>query len=384
MKIKLSTKFLWLWLIVIAVAFSSAGAMVVALISRPITLSPGPAIYYSITTYPADPTKDVNHYEIHRRALSGQDVVLLTISNENRDNGPQFYISPDDKAIFISYSDIIYRFDPATQKKTVIYKPQYQVASKLVFSPDNKKLFIWDGESKSIDNGNQYIALTYDISTGKINTLGKGTYTLGLGFGPEQWAVNDTVLMSQYGKDYVTVNWIYNTSNNKLAEGLTTGPYYQITQQLHVAVPDQQPNGATEECGPFEVAPSTYKLQDLTGSGIGHFGVDNKQVKIVSFSPNDNQVLLEALDYPKSLTECDKTLTSTYYLSDTNGNNVTQVNDYLGVFNRWNLPSRTDVKISPDPSDSTSTDYAIVEGNTVITTVVLKSPKELAILGTTR
>ena len=355
------------------------------LVSSPYKIfSKGPAVYYTVTTYPPE-QPGLNSYELFRRTSEGNQIAIAALEDESRDFFPSFLVLPDESAVLVSFPDRIYNLNPHTGVMNLVYTSHHRVYN-LVLSPDGSQVFIWDGGSDNYLFNNKYIALTYTPKTGKITTLGEGTYDAGIGFSPSNWVNDSLISFAQSGKDDFSTYYQYNPKTNALTNTGITLHSHSLANPTDsiLAVEGPVADTASAVCtDPYSVAPSSYTVENASGITLGSFTIPQKQVLPLYFSPDSTQILLKVYDIASEYSKCNTPTNVEYYETNIAGTAMTKVANFNDKLAAWNIPIPTNLDTVYNSSSDQDT-YQVIHGDQPFFSLNLGSTQSMAVIGFTK
>ncbi len=369
---------------IVLVALFVAGAVWIARAEKyvptptlpPVQFPSGPAVYYQISHNNADP-QGLNSYDIYRRTVKGQQNHIATVSDETRDKRPTFLLA-NDSTLITSFPDKVFSINTHTGEKTLIYTATYEIRDTSL-SSDKSKLLFWDGELTAVDP-ERYIATTYTLATQVSSLIGRGTFEEGTGFGGGVWNREGTsVSFSQSTTDYRTEFWEFNLKTNRLTDTtIYQYPYSLVNDDgtLQAVAGSLINDAVTALCpGPYMVAPSDYSFQNKSRVVLSTFSIPGKQVIAEQFSPDSKKLLVGVLDMPSKEADCNNTTPTSYYVIDTDGTKLHQV-DYEQQLTTWKFPIPATIVY-----DSVAQDYSILFGSKKLYTTKMTNNEGIFTIG---
>lgn len=340
-----------------------------------------PAVYYEKIS--RSQTPGLNRHQVYRCSLAtGQSAEIVSVIDDKAGE-PLFILLPDESALIIDTPDRIDYFAITGRKRTKIYGSPAP-ARALLLSPDATQLLILDQVTGYEAKANSYKAVVYSFKTGKTTLAGKGSFTRGEGLGPDIWTDTGTVVFRQAVTDFSSDIWLYDVKTNRMTNlKKQSDPGEIISRRLTIARRGAYAAPETITiCGPFGIYPQAYQTVDLkTGKSIGEFGIKNKQVRVVDFSPDGSHVLLGAADFPRSEEECGREYPETFYTSKIDGSNLQPVENLGSLFSSWKKAAPVSVKRRIDGSTA-NTD--IIYGDKTVTTVQTPRNEYIRVIGASR
>jgi hypothetical protein len=254
-----------------------------------------------------------------------------------------YVLSPDKQTLLINLESKFALFDLNTKKiyKTIVL--DYGNYRGVNFSPDSKKLFIWDQKYAGSDKS--YSAYIYDLTTDTKSTLNTNTSEQISSLSVEKWRDDDIVILSQPMGDY-SVLWIYDLNTNSLQNKNQMFGHLSQNGQI-MAVEDSQVNDSCNEysgtdIGSYKIVnPVTLRVVDqLSGSG--------KVVSFIAIKPDGKEILFSTQDTIDSSTSADvskctalyqqQETTLKYYSKSIQGQ-IIPIDDYMEIIKSWKLDS---------------------------------------------
>ncbi len=268
-----------------------------------------------------------------RQVIGGPAETLATVGKQGEyPNG--FVLSTDRKFVYINLESKLMKLDLATKRLTQVLVPKKQISS-FVLSPDGTKAFVWDQIYASDDQQHYVHIVDLQNLQDKIIYQGDKINTRGFFFAQKWRTDNKVILLEGLGEFGVT--WYYDLNTNAYTltpDGPTFGVLSGSGQSMAVTK-----LSIGDICNDFSGdAISTYDILDPVSGNIlnKNVGQKNKITGIVTFSPDDKQVLYAVNEPVKEKADCDKPVTKTYHLHDLVTGRMSQVSNTLELLKQWN------------------------------------------------
>jgi len=248
-----------------------------------------------------------------------------------------YMLYPDKSKLLINLESKLQVYDFADRSLKDIFIPKKQVES-FIFSEDGDELLIWDQIYASNDDFGYFLD-KLNLDTGEVETLVSGD-TDGKYMFLSNWRDDGVVLLYQ-ALGEASAPWYMNLADGELMQppiedlaGLMNGYSRNGTYLIRVD------EWVDDICNDFMGrAPSIYGLYNpVSGERMGGFGVEGRASHVVSFSPDDDQVLLKTFDpWAGDYTHCAEMPEEVYYFADLPTYEAPELmEDYMGLYNEWN------------------------------------------------
>jgi hypothetical protein len=339
----------------------------------------GPATYYTTQDFIHRSGADNPPTLIHRRAADGKTETIASIK-DSVCGLTGLGISSEQRFTILSDCNELVTVRNADGKETVIKDVS---EGTIAISPDGLRAFYFRqaGQNAPLE------PKIYTIDTDSIKNLQapanlkdiSGAVTSATWFAPDKVYLG---VYSSNSLDSPDSRWLYDLSAATLTKMPIDGGL--VSPDGHRTAIGNADIHIKTQCnyGDLSSEYTTYKVSD--GGKIGSFGVPGKMVTPVSFSPDGSQVLVKAQPIPtppanaSTKEECQLTDTSsTYYLMNIDGSDQKEVQDYAGVFKKWNVPVIAN-GYGPYPVNG---ETGIYQGNEKI---ISSSDIYIQLIGTTR
>lgn len=254
-----------------------------------------------------------------------------------------FMLSPDNKTLLINLESKLIALDIKTKSFKDLLMPKKEIGS-YQFSPDSKKLLIWDQKYASTDY--EYYVHEYDFETGSQKILHQGN-TDEKYFSIRKWRDDNIVLLQQAGGE-VVISWYFDLNSGKLTQSPNAGSNVDYASKTgkYIVLANKFVNDACND--KMGSAPSIYKIQDpVTGKVYGNFGIAEKMNYLVAFSPDNKEVLFSSEEPPaaRDVKSCTASRKEKYFRSIIGSNSAAMVGNHIELLKSW-LPNSPYVKIS--------------------------------------
>jgi len=313
--------------------------------------------------------------EIDQIDSSGRGWVVKKISRIVGDNKPEelipsigrvgeyplsFLISPDKQILLANLENRLVKLDLKNKKIRDLLNFEYAGNYRgFNFSPDSKKLFIWDQDDASNERIPGYTIYVYNIATGVKTILKKGIAGDGMpknGMIVFKWRTDNIIILGDPKGDFSEL-WIYNLNTNVLyrkstAVGiLNENGTVMVNQDTYVPDPCNDYSGT--DIG-------SYVLYDpITLLVLDRIDGNKKVVHLVAISPNGDQVIYEIQDPvdtnkihdSKDCFQSESTIpnTSVYY-SKKIGETPMIITDVDTLIKSWGVNTEAKLKYNQDGS----------------------------------
>lgn len=281
-----------------------------------------------------------------------------------------YQLSPDNKFLLINLESKLQILDLTTKELKDLFTPKRQVLS-VSYSPDGKKLFIWDQKYGSIDGNNNYYVHLFTIASQQDQILKQGT-NISPFFGTI-WRDDNKVILNEAHGEFFTLNY-FNLTNNQILK--TPGNFASGLLSQSGKVMAVVKNAVDDVCNDFSgSASSVFNVVDpVSGKILGTIGGSGNRVSVLAFSPDDKEALYEAEKPWTNRDDCDKkTEEKSYYKVQVATGQFTKLSNSSDVLKSWNK-NYVGATIKYDPNKSI---WSIAINDQTITT----SDKELNIAG---
>lgn len=278
---------------------------------------------------------------IYRVINNGEPEILVPSIGQVGEYPSDFLLSPDKKSILVNLETKLVMIDLATKEVKDVFKfDQGGNYRGLSYSPDGKKLFVWD--QKYVSNVGNYSVYTYDFMT-KEKTILKSGSTNSISMVVLKWRNDDKVILAEPQGEFAEL-WVFDLNNKTFVK--KEGGAYQLNESgMLMATPYSTVNdpcnglSGTDTGGYKLIDPATLALKDqIDGNG--------KAVSIIEMSPQGDQVIYSISDLidpakVKDISDCDslsliQSKSRQYFLKKLN-EFPSQITNYQDLLKKWGV-----------------------------------------------
>lgn len=243
-----------------------------------------------------------------------------------------YFLSPDKKFLLINLESKLQILNLETKELKDLFIPKQQVMTA-VFSPDGKELLIWDQKYAPADGDYRYFIHRFTISTGEDRVLKEGTsenpFVLGA------WRHDGKVILRE-GHPESSVPYSFDLATRELVKtpGEWEAGFLSASGRAMAVVKDIMEDACNDYTGE---APTAYHIiEPVSGKILGGVGVAGHRVSVLSFSPDDEEILYQAQKPWTRPQDCDKKATLNYYRAQIRTGQATPLTDPKLILKNWN------------------------------------------------
>lgn len=228
---------------------------------------------------------------VFRIINNGEPEVLVPSIGQVGEYPSDFLLSPDKKSILVNLETKLVMIDLTTKEVKDVFKfDQGGNYRGLNYSPDGKKLFVWD--QKYVSNVGNYSVYTYDFSTKEKTILKSGSTNSG-SMVVLKWRNDNKVILAESKGGFAEL-WVFDLNNNTLVK--KEGGAYQLNESgMLMAAPYSTVNDPCNEMS--GTATGGYKLTDPATLAIkDQIDGNGKTVSVLAMSPQGDQVIYSISD----------------------------------------------------------------------------------------
>lgn len=269
---------------------------------------------------------------IYRKIGSQQPEMLAEVGKVGE--FPNDYsLSSDEKNLLINLESKLQILNLKTKELSDLFVPRKSILG-FTFSPDDKKLFIWDQKYASHDK--DYFVHILDLETKSSKIISQGKNSLNPLF-PGVWRDDNKVTLAEAFGEF-SIQHYFDLSNNKISKApkiLQAGP---LSRDGKIMISS---NGSLVEdvCNGFSGSgPSSYDVIDpINGKIFGKVGVEGMIVGIFNISPNNDAVILAAHKPWVNAEDCEKEIVDYFYLANISTGRTEKILNLSEILNSWGV-----------------------------------------------
>lgn len=263
------------------------------------------------------------------RKVGNNDSEFLAEVGKVGEYPANYKLSPDNKFLLINLGSKLQILNLSTKKLDDLFLPKQQVAS-VSYSPDAKKLFIWD-QKYGQQNG-EYYAHIFDIITREDQILKQGN--IDGSFFSVAWRDDGNVTMykamGEFARPYyfnLATNELRETPNTYAAGVVSTSGKLMSTIKEHI----------TDVCNDMSAsAPGLYNVIDpVSGNVLAIVDKPGYSVEILAFSQDDKEILYRTHKPWEDRENCEKNVEYEYFIAVIDTGESSMVNDLAVAMSSW-------------------------------------------------
>lgn len=298
-------------------------------------------LYYTTKTTTESGDRNWPTIELFRQTESTGATSVATLGKVG-EYPSNFRLSPNDRYLAVSLEQSAAVLDLVTGQLHRVMTAKYFV-SGLVFSPDSKKLFVWDQGQDTGDNS--YTAHSIDLATYADHEVARGS--LDLSFSPAAWRADGLVVMMRY---YYPIGTVYTfdptSGRTKQVDDTTSIAHLVAADGKYYSLVDSVNTPCNEYSGS---AFSRYHVKSVAnGKEVGTFGDGTRENVMLTYSPDDTEVLWSSTPIPTDHAQC-ANQTKQYYRQKIVGGQPIEVADPVALLRTWQ--AQTLLVTYPQPAD---------------------------------
>ena len=335
---------------------------------------PQPVVFYSEKI--SDESTDSRSWptiRIYKRIGQQKPEVLVDSLGKVGEYPLNFTVSKDKKTIYSNLESRLVAIDTKTGSIKSLFTPKKQIMNFLE-SNDGTKLLIWDQIYASPDDF-EYTLHKLDLKTGESEVITTGDNDGKWTFLHTWRSDNKAVLMEAYGE--ASKPWIIDFQTGQMNEvpGITeASPSYTVSHQgkYILSGTGNAPNACNEFFGHSN---TTYTIYDaLTGEKAGLIEASNQEVRILSTSPDESQILYQTKEITADPQKCEQ-LSTKSFIYDLKTKESQPIQNWEAIINKWH-PAQNTIKIEFDGQGAELQHRIIYQGKELYTL-----PNDITVIG---
>ena len=263
-----------------------------------------------------------------------EKLAVLKDINRREKNKLQYILNPDKKTLLIGQAEKLFSLDLASKKIETLLTAEREFQA-IIFSPNGNQLFLWDQKAHSED----YCVHIYDLRNMSDKIIDQGQ-TDEKFFSTGVWRKDNKVLLAQQEPHFSNAFYFDIDAVELFAILSDDSDEAQYFYEVASGDGSLMTIGATAsnfQCdGPItNNSFSAYLVFDpISLEEMGRFGDKEKITYVVSFSP-DNSEVLYFNDNPTTQEECNQRLPESYFIYNVKNKTTHLVADYQNLLREW-------------------------------------------------
>lgn len=329
-------------------------------------------------------------YTVYRK-IGASDPEALAEVGGIRERPEWYKLSPGNTQLLINLESKLQALDLETKQIEDLFTPNMSVRSA-EYSPEGDRLFIWDQRnSLHEDDMNAYYAHVLNLESRQSKTVIEGASQDSPGrYHSLSWRNDNKIILNEGFRAQSL--WYLDLNNNELSRGIDGFYMGHISDSGNLAaIPEAfTPSVCHEYHGRTT---SSYKIiEPVSGDKLEEISSEDDLI-IVSFSPDDKEVLYRTEELWANRDDCNKDARSEYYVLDVSSGDSIEIPNSQDILKSWDenfvgatLERRSTIRTTY-PGSSTIANNRSENSRQMIRSInidgetIVESEEELAIIG---